>query len=157
MIQGSVAQATIYLATALKSNPIGFCVLGGGQRRRGAWITGSATPSPARPKSPFEEADIAQQYMPDELTDRHYYLPTGQGYEATIANRMEARADKRAAGKPRRSTKPKPEIARGAGDGLLRTREANRKKLAETEMRDAADDVDRSRRVQDCPSHARQG
>ena len=87
----------------------------------------------------FEEADVEQRYMPDELADRHYYLPTEQGYEATIANRMMARSEKRTSGKPKRSATPKPEVARGAGDGLLRTREANRKKLAETEKRDAAD------------------
>jgi hypothetical protein len=51
---------------------------------------------------------------------------------------MDARSAKRATGKPKRSTKPKPEVARGAGTGLLRTREENRKKLAETEKRDAS-------------------
>src|SRR4029079_8800077 len=86
----------------------------------------------------FEEADVDQQYLPDELTDRRYYLPTDQGYERTIANPMDARAEKRASGKPKRSALPKPEIAQGAGGDLMRTRESNRKKLAETEKQDAS-------------------
>jgi hypothetical protein len=81
---------------------------------------------------------LRQQYRPDELADRRYYLPTEQGYEATIGNRMEARGEKRATGKPKRSTAPKPEVKHGAGAQILQTREANRKKLAETEKKDAA-------------------
>ncbi len=71
-------------------------------------------------------------------SDRRYYLPTDHGYEATIANRMAARAETRAAGRPRRDPNPKPD-AQGGGDGLMRTRETNRKKLAETEKKDASD------------------
>jgi putative ATPase len=85
----------------------------------------------------FEDADVGQQYLPDELVARRYYLPTEQGYEATISNRMAARAEKRASGATKRSTDPKPEVRRGAGAGLMREREANRKKLADTEKRDA--------------------
>ena len=33
----------------------------------------------------FEGADVDQQYLPDALADRRYYLPTDQGYESTIA------------------------------------------------------------------------
>jgi hypothetical protein len=51
---------------------------------------------------------------------------------------MEARSEKRAAGKPKRSTRPKPDMAKGAGGQLMRVREENRKKLAETEKQDAA-------------------
>ncbi len=89
----------------------------------------------------FEDGDVAQQYLPDELADRRYYLPTEQGYEATIAarqaSRAEARAAAKAAGRAKRSTEPVPEANHRAGDGLQRTREANRKKIAETEKRDA--------------------
>jgi hypothetical protein len=85
----------------------------------------------------FEEADVEQQYLPDELAERRYYLPTEQGYEATIANRMASRGEQRSAGKPKRSTNPKPEIARGAGGDILKTRESNRKKLADTQKEDA--------------------
>jgi hypothetical protein len=86
----------------------------------------------------FEDADVEQQYLPDELADRRYYMPTDQGYEATIANRMDARVEKRATGKPKRSTAPKPDVAKGAGGQLMRTREENRKKLAATEKADAS-------------------
>jgi hypothetical protein len=48
---------------------------------------------------------------------------------------MTARAETRAAGKPRRDPNPRPTTS-GPSD-LMRTREANRKKLAETEKRDA--------------------
>jgi hypothetical protein len=89
----------------------------------------------------FEGADVDQQYLPDELAERRYYLPTDQGYESTIAGRQAARADARAAakqaGRTPRNPNPTPEMAKG-GD-LMRTREASRKKLADTEKRDAAD------------------
>ena len=32
----------------------------------------------------FEGADVDQQYLPDELAERRYYVPNDQGYEATI-------------------------------------------------------------------------
>jgi hypothetical protein len=86
----------------------------------------------------FEDADVQQQYLPDELVDRRYYLPTDQGYEATIANRMDARSETRASARPKRSALPKPDVAKGAGGQLMRTREENRKKLAETEKKDAS-------------------
>jgi putative ATPase len=150
--QYALAQATTYIATAPKSNRSGsayWAAVSDVEGRGSLAVPLHLRQAPNRRMQQhgigvgyeyphdFEEADVAQQYMPDELADRRYYLPTEQGYEATIANRMEARLEKRASGKPKRSTKPKPEIARGAGDGLLRTREANRKKLAETERQDA--------------------
>jgi len=88
----------------------------------------------------FEDADVDQQYLPDELKDRRYYLPTDQGYEATLANRMAARTENRSAGRAKKSALPKPDASHGAGDGLLKTREANRKELADTEKRDAQTD-----------------
>ena len=88
----------------------------------------------------FEDADVQQRYLPDELGDRRYYLPTDQGYEGTIANRMAARAETRAAGRARLDTGPRPEATHHAGDGLLKTRESNRKKIAATENLDAAGD-----------------
>jgi hypothetical protein len=89
----------------------------------------------------FEGADVDQQYLPDELVDRRYYLPTDQGYESTIAGRQAARQEARAAakqaGRTPRNANPTPEIAKG-GDPM-RTRELNRKKVAETQKKDAAD------------------
>jgi hypothetical protein len=87
----------------------------------------------------YEGADVDQAYLPDELSDRRYYLPTDQGYESTIAGRQAARGEARAAakqaGRTPRNPNPTPEIAKG-GDPM-RTREANRKKLAETQKSDA--------------------
>jgi hypothetical protein len=91
----------------------------------------------------YEGADIEQQYLPDSLVARRYYLPTDQGYESTIAARMANRADARAAakaaGRTPRTRFPAPEASHHAGDGIMKTREASRMKLAETEKRDAAD------------------
>jgi putative ATPase len=152
--QYALAQATTYIATAPKSNRSGaayWAAASDVEGRGSLAVPLHLRQAPNRRLQQhgigvgyqyphdFEEADVEQQYLPDELIDRRYYLPTEQGYEATIANRMAGRAEKRAAGRSQRSTSPKPDIAKGAGDGLLRTRETNRKKLAETEKRDAAD------------------
>jgi putative ATPase len=151
--QYALAQATTYLATAPKSNRSGsayWAAVGDVEARGSLAVPLHLRQAPNRRMQQhgigvgyeyphdFEDADVAQQYLPDELTDRRYYLPTEQGYEATIGDRMIARAEKRGGGKPKRSSAPKPDIAKGAGTDLLRTREANRKKLAETEKRDAA-------------------
>ena len=39
----------------------------------------------------FEGDDVAQQYLPDELKDRRYYVPNDQGHEVQIAARMAER------------------------------------------------------------------
>jgi hypothetical protein len=74
--------------------------------------------------------------------ERRYYLPTDQGYEATIGGRMtsrtEARQAAKAAGRTPKNRFPAPQVKPRAGRNLLDTREANRKKLAETEKKDAA-------------------
>ncbi len=149
--QYALAQATTYLATAPKSNRSGaaFFAAASDVESRGS------LPVPLHLRNAghrlmrqhgigvgyrfphdYEGADVDQQYLPDELVDRRYYLPTDQGYEGTIANRMAARQEQRAAGKPRRDPNPKPTMS-GPPD-LMRTREANRKKLAETQKDDAA-------------------
>lgn len=88
----------------------------------------------------FEGADVEQQYLPDDLVGRRYYLPTDQGYEATLSARQEARTEARdaakAAGRPKKDPFPTPEIATGRAR-LQDIREVNRKRLAETEKRDA--------------------
>ena len=87
----------------------------------------------------FEGSDVDQQYLPDELVDRRYYLPTDQGYEATIAarqaGRAEAREAARTAGRTPRSRHLAPEV--GKSD-LMRARETARKKLADTQKDDAS-------------------
>ncbi len=151
--QYALAQATTYLATAPKSNRAGsafFAAVGDVESRGSLPVPLHLRNAPHRGMKQhgigigyryphdFEGADVDQQYLPDELVERRYYLPTDHGYEATIAARMIARSETRAAGRPRRDPNPKPSVA-GGGD-LMRTRETNRKKLAETENRDAAAD-----------------
>jgi putative ATPase len=152
--QYALAQATTYIATAPKSNRSGAAYWAAVSDVEGL----GALPVPLHLRNAahrgmkqhgigvgyrfphdFEGADVEQQYLPDEIKDRRYYLPTDQGYEATLAARMTSRTEARAAGRPRRSTTPGPEKRHNAGDGLMKQRETNRKKLAETEKRDAAD------------------
>jgi putative ATPase len=158
-----LAQATTYIATAPKSNRSG----------QAYWAAVSdveasgALPVPLhlrnaahrgmkqhgigvgyRYSHDFEGADVDQQYLPDALVARRYYLPTDQGYEATLAARMTARADARvaakAAGRTPRSTMATPEVKPHSGDTIMKTRETNRKRLADTEKRDAGSDPERT-------------
>ena len=154
--QYALAQATTYLATAPKSNRSGAA----------SWAAVSdveangALPVPLHLRNAahramkkhgigvgyqyshdYEDADVEQQYLPDAIAARRYYLPTDQGYESTIAARMASRAEAREAAKATGRTRPNPipgpELTPHAGDGLMKTRETNRKKLADTEKRDA--------------------
>ena len=156
--QYALAQVTTYIATAPKSNRAGSAYWAAvsdveangalpvplhlrnaphrGMKQHGIGVGYRYTHD-------YEGADVEQQYLPDAIVARRYYLPTDAGYEATIAARMAARAEARAAanaaGKTPRSRTPGPEVTRHAGDSLMKTRETNRKKLAETEKRDAGD------------------
>jgi len=156
--QYALAQATTYIATAPKSNRSGMAYWAAvsdveakgalpvplhlrnaphrGMRQHGIGVG-------YRYSHDYEGADVDQQYLPDEVVARRYYLPTDQGYESTIAGRMAARAEARAAakaaGKTPRSRITGPEASHRAADGIMKTREINRKKLAETEKRDADD------------------
>ncbi len=155
--QYALAQATTYIATAPKSNRSGVAywaaasdVEGGGALAVPLHLRSAGNRALRqhgigvgyRYSHDYEGADVEQQYLPDELADRRYYLPTDQGYESTIAARMaarhEARAAARAAGSTPRSRFPTPTVAPRAGDKILKEREANRQKLAETEKRDAS-------------------
>jgi len=152
--QYALAQATTYLATAPKSNRSGlayFAAAGdveahgslpvplhlrqAGDRRMKHHGIGVGYRYPHE----FEGADVDQQYLPDELADRRYYLPTDQGYEATIAGgqtaRAEAREASRSSGRSRKDQNPAPSVAKS---DLMRARESSRKKLAETEKSDAS-------------------
>jgi putative ATPase len=155
--QYALAQATTYIATAPKSNRSGAAYWAAVSDVEGS----GALPVPLHLRNApygrmkqhgigvgyrythdFEGADVDQQYLPDAIIARQYYLPTDQGYEATIAARMAGRAEARAAaksaGRTPRSKTPAPVIKPRAGDSIMKTRETNRKKLAETEKRDAS-------------------
>ena len=83
----------------------------------------------------FEGDDVAQQYLPDALAGRRYYVPNDQGQEATIAARMAARAEARAK-KPRRKSRPTPPMA--SMSDAMRPNMEQRKRIADTEKKDAA-------------------
>jgi len=155
---GTVAQATTYIATAPKSNRSGvaYFAAAGDVEAHGSLPVPLHLRSAANPRlkhhgigvgyrypHDFEGADVDQRYLPDELEGAHYYLPTDQGYESTIteriARREAARAASRGTGRTPRNPIPGPESRGGMGGGLLKQREENRKKLAETQRGDAAD------------------
>jgi putative ATPase len=156
--QYALAQATTYIATAPKSNRSGsgYWAAAGDVAEQGSLSVPLHLRSAGNPRMKqhgigvgykypheYEGADIEQRYLPESLGDRRYYLPTDQGYESTISERMARRAAARAAakeaGRTPRDRHPTPQVSRGAGDRLLKTREESRKKLADTEKRDAAD------------------
>ncbi len=159
--QYALAHATTYLATAPKSNRAGAAywaavadVNGRGSLPVPNHLRGAAVPQMKhhgigvgyRYPHDYEGADIEQQYLPDELVDRRYYRPSEQGYEATIAGRMEGRREARREGARKRATNDRgPDVAgmREAGR-IMRTRETNRAALAATQREDAA--VDRAAR-----------
>lgn len=147
--QYALAQATVHIASSPKSDSIGRAygaamadvlkhgslpvpnhLRSAGDRRMKAHGIGVGYKFP----HDFEGDDIEQQYLPDELVGRRYYVPGDQGYEATIAARMAAREVARTE-RPRRKQRADPPMA-SMSDGL-RPREENRKKLAETQKRDA--------------------
>ena len=149
--QYALAQATVHVASAPKSDSIGRAygaamadVLNhgslpvpnhlkiAGDRRLKHHGIGVGYVNP----HDFEGDDVSQQYLPDRLAGRRYYTPGDQGYEATIAARMDERARAREE-RPRR--KRRPELPMASMSDALRPREENRKRLAETQRRDAGE------------------
>jgi putative ATPase len=138
--QYHLAQATAYVASAPKSNRVG----------RAYWAAmedvlahGSQPVPPHLLNAPiarmrahgigvgyryphdYEGADVAQQYLPDLLRDRRYYVPTDEGMERLIGERLERIHGVRESGPPQRarSTGPKVDSMRVAG-GVMKAREA---------------------------------
>ena len=69
---------------------------------------------------------------------RRYYLPTEQGAERNIRERLDGLRAVRAAGPPKRRAATGPAVnGMKVGDGVTKAREAARRKIAETEKRDA--------------------
>src|SRR5688572_20522408 len=148
--QYAMAQATVFIALSPKSDSVGRAYsaaladvirLGSlpvpnhlrtaGDRRMKQHGIGVGYQFP----HDFEGDDVQQQYLPDDLVDRQYYVPNDQGHEVAIAARM---ADREAArtGKPRRKKRSDPPMA--SMSDALRPAEASRRKLAETQKRDAS-------------------
>jgi putative ATPase len=157
--QYALAQAATYIATAPKSNrsgaaywqavadvvdrgslPVPGHLRNAADRRMKAHGIGVGYRYP----HDFANHDVDQQYLPDQLAERRYYLPTDQGYERTIGERMAwrdgQRGEARAAGRTPPNPVPGPS-GEGAGMGaaakIVRTREESRRRLADTEKRDA--------------------
>jgi hypothetical protein len=89
----------------------------------------------------FEDHDVAQQYLPDKLQEagRRYYVPTEQGVERQIGERMDARQAARSAGAPKRRKPSGPAVdSMRISSQVTRIREGARKELDETHKKDAA-------------------
>ena len=97
-----IVEATLYLATAPKSNSAGayFKALEidpAGRRWPGAKSPHGCQPGCQRSRSreglsvpaQFPGHFIPQQYLPTPLLGTHFYQPSDQGYEAQVAERLE--------------------------------------------------------------------
>ncbi len=138
--QYHLAQATAYVASAPKSNRVGQAywaamadVLAHGSQPVPPHLLNAPI---ARMRShgigvgyrfphDYEGGDVDQQYLPDLLVDRRYYVPTEEGMERLIGERLERIRDARAAGGPRttRSTGPAVDSMQVAR-GVTKAREA---------------------------------
>jgi putative ATPase len=154
--QYALAQATAYLASAPKSNRAGLAywaamadVLGSGSlpvplHLRNAPIGRMRAHGIGvgyRYPHAYEGADVAQQYLPDALAERRYYVPSGEGLEGRIGERMDRlRAERDAAGaKPRQRSKtdlPEVDPMRTAG-GVMKTRQGKLAEIAAKQKGDA--------------------
>ena len=99
----NLAQATIHLALAPKSNAV-IRAIDAAQTDVRAGLAGAIPPAlrdthypgakklgaGRRYRYPHDEADgvVAQQYPPDELVGRDYYTPSGHGAERAIGERL---------------------------------------------------------------------
>src|SRR6476660_4112590 len=149
--QYALAQATVFVASSPKSDSVGRAytaamadvlklgslpvpnhLRSAGDRRMKQHGIGVGYVFP----HDFEGDDVEQQYLPDALVGRRYYVPGDQGYEATIATRMAAREETRRE-RPRR--KQRTDMPMASMSDAMRPRESARKDLAETQKRDAGD------------------
>ncbi|MEX1295156.1 MAG: replication-associated recombination protein A [Candidatus Limnocylindrales bacterium] len=102
--QYALAQATVYLATAPKSNRSGqayWQAVADVQQHGSLPVPKHLQNAPHRRmrhhgigvgyKLPhdYEGGDVDQRYLPDELAERRYYDPTEEGWEARIRARMD--------------------------------------------------------------------
>ena len=149
--QYALAQATVLIATSPKSDSIGRAygaaladvmakgslpvpnhLRSAGDRRMKAHGIGVGYKFP----HDFEGDDVEQQYLPDELVGRRYYVPSDQGQEVNIAARLEARALARNE-RPRRKA-DRPEMPMASMTDAMKPNIENRKRLADTQKHDAS-------------------
>ena len=139
--QYALAQAAAYVASAPKSNRVGSGLLGGHGGRPSPRLAAGAAASPQRRPSracsshgigvgyryphDYEGADVDQQYLPDPLADRRYYVPTDQGMERLIGERLERIREARATGAPRKARSSGPAVDHmQVARGVTKAREA---------------------------------
>jgi putative ATPase len=152
--QYSLAEATIYLAAAPKSNRAGRAywsamadVLDRGSLAVPLHLRNAAHRAMRqfgvgvgyRYPHDYEGADVEQQYLPDELRDRRYYLPSESGIEPRIRDRLERlhQAREAVAGKPSRNKGgPDVDAMRVAGR-VMRARETGRQRASAGQREDA--------------------
>src|SRR4051794_24529633 len=159
--QYALAQATAYVASAPKSNRVGtaYWAAMGDVQQHGSQAVPAHLLSAGHPllkrrhgigvgyKYPhdFENADVEQQYLPDALVDRVYYVPSDQGMEQQIGARLDrlrdARAEARQRGGPRRAPSAqgatRGESPMRIADGVMKSREDVKKKTAAKQKADA--------------------
>jgi putative ATPase len=152
--QYSLAEATIYLAAAPKSNRAGLAywaamedVLDRGSLAVPLHLRNAAHRAMRqfgvgvgyRYPHDYEGADVDQQYLPDELRDRRYYQPSEVGIEPRIRERLERLRETRSslAGRPqRRKGGPEVDAMRVAGR-VMRARESGKGRAAAGQREDA--------------------
>ncbi len=151
--QYALAQAVVFVTTAPKSNRSGIAywaamadVQAHGSQPVPAHLLNASIPAMKRHgigvgyryPHDYEGHDVDQQYLPDALKDRRYYVPTDQGAEARIGERLEALRLRRTEGPPKRDPSRGPQVdpMRVAGK-VTRARDMALHELADEQKRDA--------------------
>ncbi len=150
--QYALAQATVLLAVSPKSDAVGRAyaaameeVLGHGALPVPGHLRNAADRRMKQHgigvgyKNPhdYEGDDVEQQYLPDALAGRQFYVPTDQGQDANIAARMADRAETRRQPPRRKKVRPGADTMSVFGDAMKSASEA-RAKLAADQKKDAS-------------------
>ena len=128
-----LAQATLYLATAPKSNStMGFFDALAAVSKEGRGEVPPHLRDGSRDKEglghgqgylyphAYRDHWVAQQYLPDALQGRLFYTPSDQGYEASIGERVMRQRDAQLAGMmEQEDARPLPLPTQGPGDATL--------------------------------------
>jgi putative ATPase len=161
--QYALAQATAYVAAAPKSNRVGSAywaamadVQAHGSQPVPPHLLTAAIPAMRRHgigvgyryPHDYPDADVEQQYLPDILAERRYYVPSDQGMESQIGARLERLREGREAARAAGGARPPPRSRdRAAADPMrvagrvMKTRDEARRRTAEQEKKDASGDA----------------
>jgi putative ATPase len=146
--QYNLAEATVMLAVTTKSNAAGR----GYFRAMDDVLAHGSLPVPPHLRSSgperrryryphdYEGDDVDQQYLPDRLVGRRYYVPGDQGLEARIGQRLDRLREARL-NPPRRKEEvqgPGPDPMATGSEGM-KLRQRRLGELAEEQRSDAAD------------------